>query len=121
MRVARLEILAKRLEESKAGQVPVAAADAKPVEATTPEVPIAALLPPAFDNPLKEEGAQRGDAPLTARVLSSLSSFLPVRKLTDDDYLATLERKRADVDKRLAEIDAEQLTMFERSAANQQK
>ncbi|KAL1412951.1 hypothetical protein Q8F55_000700 [Vanrija albida] len=114
VRVARLEILAKRLEE---GKVPVVVAEpAEPAEPT-----IASSVPPAFDNPLKEEGAQRGDAPITSRILGTLSGFLPVRKLTDDDYLATLERKRADVDKRLAEIDAEQLTMFERSTQNQQK
>ncbi|TXT13509.1 hypothetical protein VHUM_00876 [Vanrija humicola] len=104
VRVARLEILAKRLEDAKAREAPVPVAEAE-----------------AFDNPLKEEGAQRGDAPITSRILGKLSSFLPVRKLTDEDYLATLERKRADVDKRLAEIDAEQLTMFERAQRHEQQ
>ncbi|OCF42023.1 hypothetical protein I317_04109 [Kwoniella heveanensis CBS 569] len=46
------------------------------------------------------------------RMMTSLSKFLPVRKLSDDEYIATLEKKRADVDKRLKEIDDEEKRMY---------
>jgi len=40
---------------------------------------------------------------------------LPVRKLSDDEYLATLEKKRADLDKRLNAIEEEEVKLYELS------
>ncbi|WVF69242.1 hypothetical protein IAT40_004018 [Kwoniella sp. CBS 6097] len=55
------------------------------------------------------------------RMMTSLSKFLPVRKLSDDEYIATLEKKRADVDKRLREIDEEEKRMYAWAEAQGQK
>ncbi|WVO19168.1 uncharacterized protein IAS62_000446 [Cryptococcus decagattii] len=50
---------------------------------------------------------------LSERIMSSLTKVLPVRKLSNEEYLATLEKKRAEVDKRLKEIAEEEMRMYE--------
>ncbi|RXK41602.1 hypothetical protein M231_01101 [Tremella mesenterica] len=52
---------------------------------------------------------------LPTKILSSLSSFLPIRQLSNEAYLETLQRKRSEVDKRLKEIEEEELRIFESS------
>jgi hypothetical protein len=66
----------------------------------------------SFEDPAKPAGERRGDAPITGRLMGVLSHVLPVRRLSDEDYLASLEKKRGEVDRRIAEIDEEQLAMW---------
>ncbi|KAK8858517.1 hypothetical protein IAR55_002744 [Kwoniella newhampshirensis] len=49
---------------------------------------------------------------LPEKMMSGLSKFLPVRKLSNEEYLEQLEKKRADVDKRLKEIEDEEKRMY---------
>ncbi|WVQ96744.1 hypothetical protein IAU59_003851 [Kwoniella sp. CBS 9459] len=76
---------------------------------------------PDWVRPRSGSGSQGGSTPthttplspsFPERMMTSLSKFLPVRKLSDDEYLATLEKKRADVDKRLGEIEDEERRMY---------
>ncbi|BEI82431.1 hypothetical protein CcaverHIS002_0302990 [Cutaneotrichosporon cavernicola] len=97
-RVWRLELLAKRAREG----LP------EPAPAFEPAVEVME----SFETPAKPDGERRGDAPITSRMMGVLSHILPVKKLSDEDYLAGLEKKRNDVDRRIAEIDAEQLAMW---------
>ncbi|KAL7423256.1 hypothetical protein Q5752_002556 [Cryptotrichosporon argae] len=79
----------------------------------------AAALPAEVDiyaslaHPLKPPAETRGSAPLSARILGALATFLPVRRLSDADYAAQLERKRAEIRRRLGEIKEEEQRMFE--------
>lgn len=52
---------------------------------------------------------------LPGKIMAGLSHFLPVRKLSDDEYLATLEKKRAELDKRLKAIEEEEVKLYELS------
>ncbi|WVQ72869.1 hypothetical protein IAR50_002430 [Cryptococcus sp. DSM 104548] len=57
---------------------------------------------------------QSSDKPsLPERMMTSLSTFLPVRKLTNEEYLETLEKKKEGVEKRLKEIADEEVRMYE--------
>lgn len=58
---------------------------------------------------------------LPERMMSSFTKILPVRKLSNEEYLATLEKKRADVDKRLKEIAEEEMRMYEWAQKQQQR
>lgn len=46
-------------------------------------------------------------------MIRGLSTFLPVRKLSDDDYLALLNKKKDEVDRRLKEIEQEEWRIFQ--------
>jgi len=50
-------------------------------------------------------------------MIRGLSTFLPVWKLEDEEYLALLLKKKGDVAKRLKEIEAEELRIFEADQA----
>ena len=54
-------------------------------------------------------------AQVPQKIMGALSAFLPVKKLSDEEYLAVLERKRREVDERLEEIQKEELKIFESS------
>jgi hypothetical protein len=54
---------------------------------------------------------------LPVRIMGFMSAFLPVRKLSDEEYLAALEKKRAGVNSRLCEIAEEEERIFVREAA----
>ena len=68
----------------------------------------------AFDQPLQHDTSTQT---LPARMMSGLSRFLPVRKLSDDEYMATLEKRRGEIDKRLGEIEKEEMRFYEASIA----
>lgn len=97
-RVFRLEMLAKQAR----GPQPVPVPEEPRIEAVQ-----------SFEEPRKAEDAIRGDAVITGKVLGVLSKFLPVKRLTDEEYLERLETKRKQVDVRLKEIEEEQLAMFQ--------
>ncbi|WWC62479.1 uncharacterized protein I303_105075 [Kwoniella dejecticola CBS 10117] len=72
----------------------------------------------SFEDPLKppeemiaKSNMEKPSFPET--MMNSLTKFLPVRKLTNEEYIQTLEKKRADVDKRLKEIDEEEKRMYD--------
>lgn len=58
---------------------------------------------------------------LPERMMSNLAKVLPVRKLSNEEYLATLEKKRAEVDKRLEEIAEEEIRMYEWAQKQRQR
>ncbi|WWC70683.1 uncharacterized protein I206_104634 [Kwoniella pini CBS 10737] len=47
------------------------------------------------------------------KMMNSLTKFLPVRKLTNEEYIQTLEKKKDDINKRLKEIDEEEKRMYD--------
>jgi hypothetical protein len=59
------------------------------------------------------EGDKLGDKSLPGRILTTLSTFLPIQKLSDQEYLEALQRKRGEVDTRLAEIEREEGRIYE--------
>lgn len=59
------------------------------------------------------EGEKLGEKSLPGRILSSMSTFLPIEKLSDEKYLAALERKRTEVDDRLVEIEREEVRIYD--------
>ncbi|ODN95269.1 hypothetical protein L198_04659 [Cryptococcus wingfieldii CBS 7118] len=103
-RVMRLNYLAGESSPSPAGSTP-------------PSTPPPVSLPPTptFDT-LKSDLPipQPADKPsLPERMMTSLSTFLPVRKLTNQEYLETLEKKKEGVETRLKEIADEEVRMYE--------
>ncbi|GFZ45293.1 hypothetical protein JCM24511_03019 [Saitozyma sp. JCM 24511] len=50
---------------------------------------------------------------LPSRIMGFMSAVLPVRRLSDDEYLAALEKQRKEVDGRLREIATEEEKIFE--------
>ena len=54
---------------------------------------------------------------LPGKMIRGLSTFLPVWKLEDEEYLALLLKKKGDVERRLKEIEAEELRIFEADQA----
>jgi hypothetical protein len=67
----------------------------------------------SFENPLTRPTREQEAKSLPGKLLRGISTILPVQRLTDDEYLALMERKRREVDKRLREIDAEEIRIFE--------
>jgi hypothetical protein len=65
----------------------------------------------ALDDPTAPTTA----ASLPGRIMKGLSHALPIRQLSDEEYLATLEKKKRDVAKRLGEIEVEELRLYEAS------
>jgi hypothetical protein len=45
--------------------------------------------------------------------MRGMSRFLPVRQLSDEEYMATLEKRRREIDGRLRDIEAEEVRLFE--------
>jgi hypothetical protein len=60
--------------------------------------------------------AQQPDT-LPGKMIRGLSTFLPVWKLSDEEYLALLQKKKGDVEKRLKEIEVEEMRIFEADQA----
>jgi hypothetical protein len=67
----------------------------------------------SLQHPRKDPDKLAGEKSLQARVLNTLGTFLPVRKLTDEEYLATLEKRRFQIGARLKEIEREEIRIFE--------
>ncbi|WWC88753.1 uncharacterized protein L201_003666 [Kwoniella dendrophila CBS 6074] len=55
------------------------------------------------------------------KMMNSLTKILPVRKLSNDEYIQTLEKKKQDIEKRLKEIDDEEERMYNWSQSQLQK
>jgi hypothetical protein len=62
----------------------------------------------ALDNPTAPTTA----GSLPGRIMQAMSHALPIRQLSDKEYLETLEKKRRDVDKRLKQIEEEELNLY---------
>lgn len=56
---------------------------------------------------------------LPAKIMGVASAILPVRSLSDQEYLDVLLKKQAGVEKRLVEIAAEEERLFERGKQEQ--
>jgi hypothetical protein len=107
VRVQRLKLLERQARKS-------APAPAVGYEGDLPALP--SSVAEALEDNVKAPGAKRGDSPLTQRVLDKLTAVLPIQRISDDDFVATMEKRKSAIDKRLKEIDQEQLALFERSA-----
>ena len=90
-----------------------------PVDYTTPSDDF-----PTLGNPVKstatisesfENSAKTRSDPgsLPSKIMNAMSSFTPVRKLSDEEYLEVLLEKRDEVARRLIEIEDEELRLFD--------
>nr|XP_019045730.1 hypothetical protein I302_06121 [Kwoniella bestiolae CBS 10118]OCF24660.1 hypothetical protein I302_06121 [Kwoniella bestiolae CBS 10118] len=75
-------------------------------------------LKPPLPTTIQEAESQKPTFP--EKMMNSLTKFLPVRKLTNEEYVETLEKKRMEVDKRLREIDDEEKRMYDWAQAQNQ-
>ena len=100
-RIIRLNLLAKR--------------EANPREQVeTEEKSTSEQMLDALRTPMRDAGGENlGEKSLPGRILGTLSTFLPIQKLSDEEYLSALMRKRAEVDKRLAEIENEEKRIYD--------
>ncbi|WVQ80510.1 hypothetical protein IAT38_002615 [Cryptococcus sp. DSM 104549] len=108
-RVYRLNSLAKSEAEN-------AAAGITPRDPSAPHRTVRTLF---------EEHSTKANAPvpheddtptLPEMIVLGLSKILPVRKISNEEYLATLEKRKASIQKRLGEIEDEERMMFEAQA-----
>jgi len=113
VRAQRLEMLARKAKAAQSTQ-PAS-------ELAADELPDLPSVSDALSDTAKPAGAKRGDSPLTQRMLEKLTAGLPIKKITDEEYLATMEKRKRDIAKRLKEIDREQLALFERSTDEEHK
>lgn len=68
----------------------------------------------AFQNPVRDPGGEKlGEKSLPGRIMRTLSTFLPIQNLSDEEYLEALERKKGEVEKRLLEIEREEGRIYE--------
>jgi hypothetical protein len=104
VRIGRLRLLARRVGD---------------MDGTSPHIPVQAggmanegeemvSTIEALDNPTAATTA----GSLPGRIMKGLSHALPIRQLSDEEYLATLEKKRRDVNKRVAQIEEEELKLY---------
>ena len=84
-----------------------------PDTATPPTSAPTPTLRQSFENPTTQLTIEQQTTSLPGRLLRGMSTILPVQRLSDDEYLELLERKRREVDKRLGEIEAEEMRIFE--------
>ena len=105
-RITRVRYLARK-EGSTSPPKPVDPSEA--VEAST-----TAQIRTALENPVKgPDGEVLGEKSLPARIMSTMSTFLPIRKISDEEYLSALERRRQAMDERIAEIESEEGRMYD--------
>lgn len=67
----------------------------------------------ALEERSKSPDARRGDSPLTTRILTGMTKVLPIRKIDDLEYFASLQKRSKDLERKIAVIDAEQARLFE--------
>lgn len=70
---------------------------------------------PTLTAPTPEEESKT----LPGRMIRGLATVLPVRKVSDDDYLALLIKKRNEVERRLKEIEQEEWRIYETATKGQ--
>jgi hypothetical protein len=104
-RVIRLQLLARRSrDEAEAGSV-----DTPPV----PKSDFDMSLRGSLENSTTTAPLEQQPQTLPGQMIRGLSTFLPVWKLSDEDYLALLLKKKGDVERRLTQIQEEELRIFE--------
>jgi len=115
LRVTRLRVLARNTSNPTTLPVdfPSQTQSAQP-PTPTPSNTFSPSLRDSLENPAKKPSTQAEESrSLPARIMAGVTAVLPVRKLSDEEYLAALEKKRAEVDKRLEEIEDEERRIFE--------
>lgn len=108
VRIGRLRLLARRVGDMD-GTAPSPAAIIHGDEGKEGKVSTI----DALDNPTAPTTATS----LPGKIMKGLSHALPIRQLSDEEYLSTLEKKRRDLDKRLAQIEEEGLILYEAAEA----
>ncbi|WVQ65863.1 uncharacterized protein L199_004041 [Kwoniella botswanensis] len=120
-RVIRLKTLAKRQSTSTITSPP---SPQKTLEGSfNDQNQSQSQITQSFEQPLKnpipntdiklESQKHESNVTFPERMMNSLTKFLPVRKLTNEEYVQTLEKKRMEVDKMLREIDEEEKRMYD--------
>lgn len=62
-----------------------------------------------------EQQKQRmGDSALSSRILEYMAYVIPIKKISDDEYMEQLLKKRDVVNSKISNIELEQYQMFER-------
>lgn len=111
-RIVRLQLLARRSQPAAESDTP----------STVLPLPSSLSTQSGFDVGLRASLENPGVLPptpaeesqtLPGKMIRGLSTFLPVRKLSDEDYLALLVKKRNEVDRRLKEIEEEEWRIFQ--------
>nr|ODO01048.1 hypothetical protein L204_01773 [Cryptococcus depauperatus CBS 7855] len=93
---------------------------ASPLQESSPQV---SAYPSSSFEALKSDlpASQNLPPALPERIMLNLSKFFPVRKLSNQEYLQTLEKKRTNINKRLREIEDEERRMYEWTMAQETK
>jgi hypothetical protein len=104
-RVIRLQFLAKKSKTADTA-----------APATTPKSDFDMSLRSSLEHSTTTAPLEQQPDTLPGQMIRGLSTFLPVWKLSDEDYLALLLKKKGDVERRLKEIEGEEMRIFESSA-----
>lgn len=119
-RIVRLQLLARRNQATNDTEATLASALPEVSSSNRPESTFDVGLRASLENPgiLPPTPAEESQT-LPGKLIRGLSTFLPVRKLSDEDYLALLVKKRNEVDKRLKEIEDEEWRIFQSAQVGQ--
>jgi hypothetical protein len=115
-RVIRLQILAKRSEAQSQADLETTPFPIPNTDGTKTKPEFDMSLRGSLENPTTTAPLAQQPDTLPGQMIRGLSSFLPVRKLSDEDYLALMLRKKEDVERRLREIEQEEMRIFEADA-----
>ncbi|KAK4684708.1 hypothetical protein P7C73_g5463, partial [Tremellales sp. Uapishka_1] len=107
LRVIRLELLASR------NPPPVPLDPPR----STPDLTTAKAMVTSMERPQKTiPTTAEAQVSLPGRIMNALSHFLPVNKLSDQEYLEVLEKNKAKVARKLQQIEEEELAIFDQQS-----
>lgn len=109
-RVIRLDILASQNPQPQS-TTPVDFSPALSVS-QSPEhsFPKPTGISHSFENSTKSKQDQDS---LPSKIMNAMSAFTPVRKLSDEEYLEVLQKKRGEIATRLREIEEEEVDLYD--------
>ena len=84
----------------------------RPIVPARDEREVGSTIMDVFENPTRQVSASEADRSLPARMMRWLSAVLPVRKLSDTEYMTKLEEKRREIDEKLRVLETEEERLF---------
>lgn len=105
-RIIRLNFLSRR--EKRRDTTVESSVGSSEEKSTTEQVKEAMRTPTR--NP---KGEKLGEKSLPGRILGTMSRFLPIQNLSDEEYLEALQKKRKEVNRKLAEIEDEEKRIYD--------
>lgn len=106
-RVIRLQLLARKSKDEALQSAE--AVDKTPIPKSDFDMSLRGSLENSTTTAPVDQQAQT----LPGKMIRALSTFLPVWKLSDDEYLALLLKKKGEVERKLVKIQEEELRIFE--------